>query len=404
MIEVLKAIHSKLDESQSVGIDGVTKHNFDTNLTYELETIERKILNHTYEFSYYKQLLMIKSHNKTREISIPTLRDKITINYLHTILLQKFEEQLSQLQAPHIMINDIKNSKESYNNCFLKIDIKNFYPTINHELLLEELQGKFQDEPYLLELISKAITQSTVSPKTPSNQRIKYNNKIGVPQGLSVSGTLAQIYLQNIDKKYKSNKSIKFYRFVDDILIFCNQNNLEKLQRSLKRDFKKLKLTIHTFGENLDKSTFGNIKEPFEFLGYRFIDDVITVRQSSSQKMFENLNILFAKYKNGEFSTKKTFYKKLNLKITGCVIDGKRYGWIHFFSMINDHKLLFILDRFIEKKCQKLNLDYGKIKKYARAIYEIKDENSNYVTTITNYSKKERYSLITTLKEDVEYY
>lgn len=403
MIEALKVIHSKLDGSQTVGIDGVTKANFDKNLTQELETIVRKISNCTYEFSYYKQLLIIKSHNKTREISIPTLRDKIVINYLHSVLYKKFEEQLSQLQTPHTMINDIKNSKESY-ECFLKIDIKNFYPTINHQLLLEKLQEKFQNEPYLLELISKAIKQSTVSTKTPANKRIKYDNTIGVPQGLSISGTLAQIYLQDIDKKYKSNKHIKFYRFVDDMLIFCNKKDLDKLQRSLKRDFKKLKLTIHAFDKNLDKSTFGNIKEPFEFLGYRFENNLISVRERSSQKMFENLNILFAKYKNGEFSTKKIFYKKLNLKITGCVIDGKRYGWIHFFSMINDHKLLFTLDKFIERSCKKYDLDNSRVKKYTRAIYEIKDENSNYVTTITSYSRQERLRLVLELKEDVEYY
>jgi hypothetical protein len=120
--------------------------------------------------------------------------------------------------------------------------------------------------------------------------------------------------------------------------------------------------------------------------------------------MFENLNALFVNYKSGKFKTKKEFYKKLNLKITGCIIDGQRYGWIHFFSMINDHTLLFELDRFVEKKCQKLYLDYAKVKKYARAIYEIKDATSSYIPSFSNYSKKEQYKIINELKKDVESY
>lgn len=403
MRDAFQKIYERFDDSQAVGIDGMTKENFEANLDEELDTIVRKISNETYDFSYYKQKLIIKSHNKTREISIPTLRDKIVINYLHDTLCKKFQEQLDGLKTTQVMVDEIKKVKASY-ECFLKVDIQNFYPTINHELLIEKLQEKFQEEPYTLTLISKAIKQTTVAANTPSKKRVKYANAMGVPQGLSISGTLAHIYLQEIDKKYSFNKKIKFYRFVDDILILCNQNDLEKLQRSLKRDFNKLKLFIHKFDNSGEKSTYGKINERFEFLGYRFEDEVVSVRESSSQKMFENLNALFVQYRGGEFRTKREFYKKLNLKITGCIIDGQRYGWIHFFSKINDHKLLFELDRFIEKKCQKLDLDYAKVKKYARAIYEIKDATSSYIPSFSGYSKKEQHKIVKELKKDVESY
>lgn len=403
MRDALKKIYDKLNDSQAIGVDGMTKKNFNANLTQEINTIVRKISNETYEFSYYKQKLIIKSHNKTREISIPTLRDKIVINHLHNIVREKFKEQLDGTRTPHAMIDEIKKARISY-DCFVKVDIQNFYPTINHQLLLAKLQDAFEEEPYLFTLISKSIKQSTVSSSTSSKQRVKYSNIIGVPQGLSISGTLAHIYLQDIDRKYSSNKKIKFYRYVDDILILCNENDLEKLQRSLKRDFSKLKLSIHKFDDTSEKSTHGKSKDAFEFLGYRFEDEKVTVRERSLQRMFENLDAVFVKYKNGEYETKREFYEKLNLKITGCIIDGQRYGWIHFFSMINDHKLLFSLDKFIQKKCEKLDLDYGKMKKYARAIYEIKDEIGSYIPSFKDYSKKEHRQIAQELKKDVEYY
>jgi len=403
MIKELTNIYNKLSANQAVGIDGVSKELFDENLDEELGIIERKVANESYEFSYYKQQLLIKSANNTREISIPTLRDKILINLLHKKLQAKFSESLGRLATPHTMIDEIKKSKSSY-ECFLKVDIKNFYPSINHDLLLDQLQDAFVEEPYTLTLLSKAIKQSTISPKTPAKQRVKYTNAIGVPQGLSISTTLAQIYIEGIDKKYKKKKEIKYFRFVDDILILCNRENIERLQRSLKRDFKKLSLTIHEFSDNKNKSTFGAIEEPFEFLGYRFEDELITLRESSSQKMFENLNALFTQYKHEGFKNKKWFYTRLNFKITGCIIEGKRYGWIHYFSMINDHKLLFKLDRFVEHKCEELSLDYRKVKKYSRAIYEIKDKESSYITSTRKFKKRVLSMIALDLRSDVENY
>ena len=403
MKEELTHIYKSLGNNQAVGIDGVSKEIFYENLDEELDIIERKVANESYEFSYYKQLLLIKSANSTREISISTLRDKIVINLLHKKLCENFSDTLTKLQTPHQMLDEIKKSKSSY-EYFLKVDIKNFYPNINHELLLHQIQDVFTEEPYTLTLLSKAIKQSTISPKTPAKERVRYANSVGVPQGLSISGTLAQIYLEGIDVKYKKKKDMKYFRFVDDILILCNKESIEKLQRSLKRDFKKLSLAIHDFSDNKNKSTFGQIDKPFEFLGYRFDDELITVRESSTQRMFENLNALFAQYKHEFLKDEKWLYTKLNFKITGCIIEGKRYGWIHYFSMINDYQLLFKLDKFIENKCKEFDLDYSKIKKYSRSIYEIRDKDSSYIMSTLKIKKYLLSAIALDLSSDVQNY
>jgi len=272
--------------------------------------------------------------------------------------------------------------------------------------LLIKLLEKSIDDKLILQLITKAITQSTVSIQTPSKDRIKYNNKKGIPQGLSISGTLADLYLMEILKKYNSNSDIKFYKFVDDILILCNKKDLDKLIDELKIDFKKLKLSIHKFEENTNKSTYGMIESKFEFLGYKFENETISVRDSSNQRMFQNLSSLFSKYKNKEFSSKKRFYQKLNIKITGCIINNKRYGWIHFFSFINDYRLLFALDNFVERNCKKNDLNYNKVKKFSRAIFEIKNPQTKYLNNslFKKVNKRVQNQILTELEDDVEFY
>lgn len=402
MYILLNEIYSSFSDVQTVGIDGTSKQKFDEILDEELSLIQRKIENNTYDFSFYKQKLIVKSMNKTREISIPTLRDKLVIKYLDFYIRDKFEEVTKNILTAQQIIKEVKNSKPKYDS-FIKLDIQNFFPSINHEILLNKISKKIDDEK-ILNLIKKVITQSTVDVKTPFKQRIKYNNKVGVPQGLSISGLLSEIYLFDLVQKYSNKNNLKFFRYVDDVLIFCNKSDIEEITKDLKIDFEDLKLTIHDFEPNSNKSSYGSINESIEFLGYKFQDELISVRETSIQKMYSNISKIFTLYKNKKYSSKDEFITRLNLKITGCVIDGKKYGWISFFSLINDYTLLFTLDKFVEKSCRKFNINYEEIKKFSRAIYEIKDPNTNYLTYDLSNLRVQNIELIYDFYDDIDFY
>lgn len=402
MYILLNEIYSSFSEVQAVGIDGTSKEKFDEILDSELSLIQRKIENNTYDFSFYKQKLIVKSMNKTREISIPTLRDKLVIKYLDFYIRDKFEEVTKNILNAQQIIKKVKDSKNKYDS-FIKVDIQNFFSSINHEILVNKLKSNIDDET-ILNLITKVITQSTVDVNTPFKQRIKYNNKEGLPQGLSISGLLSEIYLFDLVQKYSIKDNLEFFRYVDDVLIFCKKSDIEEITKSLKSDFEDLKLTIHDFAINSNKSSFGNINEPFEFLGYKFEDKLISVRETSIQKMYANISKIFTLYKNKKYFSKEEFITRLNLKITGCVIDGKKYGWISFFSLINDYTLLFMLDKFVEKSCKNFNINYEEIKKFSRAIYEIKDPNTNYLTYDLSTLKTSKTKLVYDFYDDIDFY
>lgn len=402
MYILLNEIYSSFSDVQAVGIDGTSKEKFDEILDSELSLIQRKIENNTYDFSFYKQKLIVKSMNKTREISIPTLRDKLVIKYLDFYIRDKFEEVTKNILNAQQIIKKVKDSKNKYDS-FIKVDIQNFFSSINHEILVNKLKSNIDDET-ILNLITKVITQSTVDVNTPFKQRIKYNNKEGLPQGLSISGLLSEIYLFDLVQKYSKKDNLEFFRYVDDVLIFCKKSDIEEITKSLKSDFEDLKLTIHDFAINSNKSSFGNINEPFEFLGYKFEDKLISVRETSIQKMYANISKIFTLYKNKKYFSKEEFITRLNLKITGCVIDGKKYGWISFFSLINDYTLLFMLDKFVEKSCKNFNINYEEIKKFSRAIYEIKDPNTNYLTYDLSTLKTSKTKLVYDFYDDIDFY
>ena len=68
----LEDIYSSFATIQAVGIDGTSKQKFDEILDEELSLIQRKIENNSYEFSFYKQKLLVKSVNKNEPIGLLT--------------------------------------------------------------------------------------------------------------------------------------------------------------------------------------------------------------------------------------------------------------------------------------------------------------------------------------------
>ncbi|WP_252365660.1 reverse transcriptase domain-containing protein, partial [Acinetobacter pittii] len=80
------------------------------------------------------------------------------------------------------------------------------------------------------------------------------NSIEGVPQGLSISNTLAHIYLIDIDKHFISQKHLSYFRFVDDILIFCNEQNITEIKKDLQNLFHKKRLNIHPLQHHGSKS------------------------------------------------------------------------------------------------------------------------------------------------------
>ena len=76
-----------IDENASVGRDGTRVEAFKIRLDAEIVVSTRKILNGTYEFTSYKEKLISKGANShPRQISIPTVRDKLVLKFLSELL------------------------------------------------------------------------------------------------------------------------------------------------------------------------------------------------------------------------------------------------------------------------------------------------------------------------------
>ena len=77
--------------SSATGIDNINQKAFWPILVDQISIISRKVLSGTYQFTKYKLKLISKGKGKIpREISIPTIRDRIALRAMCDFLIKRY--------------------------------------------------------------------------------------------------------------------------------------------------------------------------------------------------------------------------------------------------------------------------------------------------------------------------
>lgn len=302
----------------ATGLDNMTYNSYNQRKKEIHSKIREDILNEKYKFVRYKEKLILKNrYSSPRCISIPTLRDRLTNKIILETLKEYFPE-CARTKLPQECIKEIKEIMELKNfDYFIKLDLSNFYGNIDHAVLLKKLRKRIKDKK-VITLIMKAI-------QTPTAPEEKLSH-IGVPQGLSISNILSQIYMMEFDDLYKDT-DIEIYvvRFVDDIIILCHKEDFSTIYEEFTNYLKeKLELKL-----NSDKEEKGLLyQKSFDYLGYNISINNrnlanFRVKQQNIHRLEKRLMNLITRYKyqkgeSGGFST-SAFIFELNIMIAGTI-------------------------------------------------------------------------------------
>jgi hypothetical protein len=93
------------------------------------------------------------------------------------------------------------------------------------------------------------------------------------------------------------------------------------------------------------------------------------------------------------------FQSELNERITGAISEKKKYGWLFYFSAMNDMSILYKLNVILKSALTRIFpsnfLSKVEIKNFVKAYYAIKnDPKSGYIEDYDNYDtmlKKREY-------------
>lgn len=332
----------RIRENQAIGIDRMRPASLHKTLNQELSVITRKITDGTYKFSAYKQKLISKGSDQLpRVLSIPTARDRIVLRALCQALQDVFPDATPGIPQTKIEALKIALNSGKFHE-FVRLDLRDFYGSIAHTELFKAIRQRIRKKAFL-NLIKNAIETPTI-PDGSSSASVSRKEK-GVPQGLSISNQLAEITIRQIDNIFASRTDLAYFRYVDDILILTTTGQAEAVADEAMRYLTAKQFNPHHPSTPNSKSRLGTLSDPFSFLGYQVHNTKLSVRRDSIHKLESALAAILTNYRYKIRQANTPLQRdaaiqlckwRLNLKITGCIFEGTRRGWVFYFSQIND--------------------------------------------------------------------
>ncbi len=231
------------------------------NLTYLHECLKNK----TYVHGTYQAFKI--NDPKPRDIHKATVRDRVLHHALYRVLspfffplfitdsyscqLRKGTHRALDRFTKFALIVSHNNTKQ----CFiLKCDIKKFFASVDHVVLVEILKARIVDR-YMLQLLQNVI-DSFDSGTTGK----------GLPLGNLTSQLLVNIYMHEFDVYMKQTLRVKYYlRYADDFVVFArNEEYLRSVLRCQRQFlFEKLALRLHPH-----KVSIATLASGVDFLGW----------------------------------------------------------------------------------------------------------------------------------------
>lgn len=267
---------------------------FSRNVNENLLKIQKKLKSNPPILSHYSQFKVFDP--KERIISVVPFCDRVMHHAIMNVLEPLFERQFifhtyacRKGKGGHRAVEYVFRKAKKY-KYFLKLDVKKYFDSIDHEVLKRLLCRIIKDAETLRLLFSIIDSYGSCIEK----------NK-GLPIGNLTSQFFANFYLSPVDHFALEKLKVSAYvRYMDDILILDNsKERLNFIYKSLS-DFcyKNFFLTLKT-------PVFGSVKDGVSFLGFLISSKKICLCAKSKKRKRKKLNFLNFLFTSGQIDKEK---------------------------------------------------------------------------------------------------
>jgi len=299
-------------------VDHQTLEMFELRLEDNLSRLAESLQAGTYQPQAIQRVWIPKAGTKERRpLGIPTVRDRVVQAAVRNVLEPIFEKDFAVHSygfRPGFGCKDALRQvdallKQGY-TFVVDADLKSYFDTIPHDLLMARIREKIADNP-VLALIESFLRQrvlDTVEGWAP---------EAGTPQGAVLSPLLSNIYLDPLDH-IMAAVDLNMVRYADDFVILCRAEADAFTALELVRQWTaEVRLTLHPAKTRIvDYTAPGG----FDFLGYHFEQGKRRPRPKSLMKLKTALR---AKTKRNHGHSLSMIISDINLTLR---------GWFEYFK------------------------------------------------------------------------
>ena len=303
--------------------------NFESNLEKNIAILQRDLRLKKYKPSRLKKFTI--RDPKTRTIHASIFRDRIVHHAIINLIKPIYEKIFiydsfasRKSKGTHLAVkrfecftkkvssNGRKIKKPFNNNSIrgyvLKADIKHYFATIDHKILINILRKKIKDEDFI-RLIKIVL----------DNFETLVEGK-GLPLGNYTSQFFANVYLNHLDYFVKHKLKAKYYiRYVDDFAILHKDKKvLEEYLNKIKKYLNFLELELHP-----EKSEIHALRNGITFLGYRIFYHYRLLRKRNIKYFLKRFDEKVNLYRGGLMEKEK--------------LESFLQGWFGYSKFANTH-------------------------------------------------------------------
>lgn len=288
---------------------------FERHLEDNLFILHQLLKTKTYRHGDYHSFYV---HDpKKRHIHKASVRDRVVHHLLYRYLYEVFDKtfiydcyscRLNKGTHKAVLRLEKFTRKVSQNYsrpCWaLKCDIRKFFASIDHQVLLKLLNRKIPDEDVFW-LVAQVINSFNSG----------FGRGKGIPLGNLTSQVFANIYLDELDKFVKHQLRVKYYlRYADDFLLLSEHKKIVNRYIQPMSEFlqERLKLALHPQKIILRKLDWG-----IDFLGY----------------------VVLPHYRLPRTKTRKRIFKKLRMKLSLPSFNQSLQSYLGYLKHANSYRL-----------------------------------------------------------------
>jgi RNA-directed DNA polymerase len=232
--ETLRAAYELAKHNDGApGSDGVTFEAIEADgVDAFLVQLREELVQRRYRPRRPRKVGIPKEGGKVRQLSIPSIRDRVVQGALKLILEPIFEADFQSgsygyrpRQSAHAAVQRVSEAILRGKTYVIDLDLKSYFDTVRHHIVLAKVASRVRDDAvlWLLRVMLNA------------------SGRQGVPQGGVISPLLSNVYLTEVDRMLERAKAVtrhrqwtyvEYVRFADDLVVLVDAHPRQRRLRT----------------------------------------------------------------------------------------------------------------------------------------------------------------------------